>query len=81
MKLLGTINVDFDTTGQLLIMYSAFIEYLRQIRNTMKQCISCLDFKTAYNSVRRAVLYNIFPESDIPMKLLRLINLICILYN
>jgi hypothetical protein len=38
-KLLGIINVDFDTTGQLLIMHSAFIKYLRKNGNTMKQCI------------------------------------------
>jgi len=40
-KLLGIISVDFDTTGQLLI-YSAFIKYLRKNWNTMKQCISYL---------------------------------------
>ena len=41
-KLLGIINVDFDTTGQLLITYSAFVKYLRRNRNTMKQCVSSL---------------------------------------
>ena len=39
-KLLGIMNVDFDATGQLLIMYSAFIKYLRKNGNKMKQCIS-----------------------------------------
>jgi len=39
-KLLGIISVDFDATGQLLIIYSAFIKYLRRNGNTMKQCIS-----------------------------------------
>jgi hypothetical protein len=29
-KLLG-INVDFDATGQLMIIYSAFIKYLRKM--------------------------------------------------
>ena len=29
-KLLGIINVDFDAISQLLIMYSAFIKYLRK---------------------------------------------------
>jgi len=29
-KLLGIINVDFDATGQLLIIYSTFIKYLRK---------------------------------------------------
>jgi len=41
-KLLGIINVDFDTAGQLLIIYFAFIKYLRKNGNTMKQCISSL---------------------------------------
>jgi len=30
-KLLGIINVDFDATGQLLIVYFAFVKYLRKI--------------------------------------------------
>ena len=30
-KLLGIINVDFDATGQLLIIYSAFVKYLREM--------------------------------------------------
>ena len=34
-----------------------------------------IDFKNAYDSVRREVLYNILPEFDIPMKLKRLIKL------
>jgi len=28
---LGIINVDFDATCQLLIIYSAFIKYLRKV--------------------------------------------------
>jgi hypothetical protein len=38
-KLLGIINVDSDATGRLLIIYSAFVKYLRKNRNTMNQCI------------------------------------------
>ena len=41
LHILG-INVDFDATGQLLIIYSAFIKYLGKNGNTMKQCISSL---------------------------------------
>jgi hypothetical protein len=29
-KLLGIINVDFDATGQLPIIYSAFFKYLKK---------------------------------------------------
>jgi len=38
-KLVGIISVDFDATGQLLIIYSEFVKYLRKNGNTMKQCI------------------------------------------
>jgi hypothetical protein len=39
MKLFATINVDFDTTGQigLLIIYAAVIKYLRRNGNAMGQ--------------------------------------------
>jgi len=41
-KLSGIISVDFDAIGQLLIMYSASVKYLRKNGNTMKQCNSYL---------------------------------------
>jgi hypothetical protein len=31
IKLLGSIGVDFEVTGQLPVMYSAFIKCLREI--------------------------------------------------
>jgi len=40
----------------------------------MKQCISYVLFKKAYDSVRREVLYNIPTQFGIPMKLVRLIR-------
>jgi len=30
-KLLGIINVDFDATGQLLIIYCAFVKFWREM--------------------------------------------------
>jgi hypothetical protein len=36
-KLLGTINVDFDETGQLLIINSPFVKCLRKHGKTMKK--------------------------------------------
>jgi hypothetical protein len=39
-KLLGIINVDFDITDQLLIIYSAFIKFFRNNGNAMGQYIS-----------------------------------------
>jgi len=38
-KLLGIINVAFDATGRLLIIYFAFAKYLRKNGNTMKKFI------------------------------------------
>ena len=35
-KLLGIISVDFDATGQLLIIYSAFVKCLGKNGNKMK---------------------------------------------
>jgi hypothetical protein len=37
-KVLGILRVDFDATDQLLIIYSAFVKYLRKSGNRMKQC-------------------------------------------
>jgi hypothetical protein len=75
-KLLGIISVDFDATGQLLIIYSAFIKYLRRNGNTMKQCISYFTyFKKSYDSFRAEVWYNTITECDMPMKLVRLIKM------
>jgi len=41
-KLLAITSGDFEPTGQLVIIYSAFIKYLRKNGNTVKQCISYL---------------------------------------
>jgi len=41
-EIIGIINVDFDATGQLMIIYSAFVKYLRKNGNTTKLCISSL---------------------------------------
>jgi hypothetical protein len=35
-KLWGIINMDFDAIGQLLIIYTLFIKYLRKNGNTMR---------------------------------------------
>jgi hypothetical protein len=38
-EIFGIFSVDFDATGQLLII---FVKYLGEIGNTMNQCINCL---------------------------------------
>jgi hypothetical protein len=73
MKLLGIIIVGFDVTDQLLIRFSSFMGYWRKNGSTMRHRL--IDFKKAYNSVRRDDLYNILIEFGVPMKLVRLINM------
>jgi hypothetical protein len=73
--LLGTISVDFDITDQLLNRLSAFVRYWEkwEYSETVHQLF--IDFKKAYDSVRREVLYNILIEFGIPMILIRLIKM------
>jgi hypothetical protein len=77
-KLLGIISVDLDVTDRLLIIYSAFVKYLKtkwEYNEAVHQL--CIDFKKAYDSVNSEVLYNILIEFGIPMKLERLVNETC----
>ena len=66
-KVSGIISVDFDATDQLLTIYYAFVKYLRkkwEYNDTVHQLF--IDFKKAYDSARREVLYNILMEFGIP---------------
>ena len=68
--------MDFDATGQLVIIYSAFVKYLKknwEYNEAVHQLFN--DFKKAYDSVRMEVLYNILTEFGIPMKLVRPIKM------
>jgi sorting nexin-29 len=50
----------FYVADQLLIRFSAFVRYLREKNgSTMRQYFSYSEFKKAFDSVRREVLYNI----------------------
>jgi hypothetical protein len=64
MKLFGTISVDFDVTDQLLIRFFAFVRYWKkkwEYNQTVHQLF--IDFKKAYDSVKREVLYKILRET------------------
>ena len=68
------------TTYKILsnILLSRLIPYARKllgIINVNSDATGRLDFKKAYDSVRREVLYNILIESGIPKKLVRLIKM------
>jgi len=74
-KLLGIINVDFDTTGQTLIIYSAFVKYLKKKWEDNKAVHQIfIYYKKVYDSVRWEVLYNILIQFGIPKKLVRIIK-------
>jgi hypothetical protein len=56
MKKLGIINVGLDANDQLLIIYSAFVKYLRkklEYNEAVHQLFT--EFKKAYDTVRRGL--------------------------
>jgi hypothetical protein len=68
--------VGFDVTDELLARFSAFVRYWRkkwEYNETVHQLF--IDFKKAYDSVRREVLYNILIEFGVLKKLVRLIKM------
>jgi len=68
--------VDSDAIGQLLIIYSVFVKYLKkkwEHNEAVHQLF--IDFKKAYDLVRREALYNILIEFGISKKLVRLIKM------
>jgi negative regulator of genetic competence, sporulation and motility len=73
MKLLGIISVGFDVTNQLLIKFLHSPDNCRK-KLAWIETVHYLfvDFKKAYDSVRREVLYSILVEFGVPMKLVRL---------
>ena len=71
-KYLGIIAVNFDATGQLLIICSALVKYWRKNEAVHQLFIS---FKKVYDWVRREVLHNSFIGFDILMQLVKPIKL------
>ena len=68
--------MDFDATGRILIIYSDFVKYMRkkwEYNEAVHHLL--LDFKKAYDSIRRELLYNILLGFGITMKLVRLIKM------
>jgi sorting nexin-29 len=76
MKLLGITNVDFDVIGQRLTRFSISVRYWKKKWEYIGTvCQLFIDFKKAYDSVRREVLYNILIEFGIPRKPVGLIKM------
>ena len=74
--LLRTINVDLDVTDWQLTKYFALDRYWRKkwkYNGAVHQLF--IDFKKAYESVKREVLYNFLTKFSIPKKLLSLIKM------
>jgi hypothetical protein len=72
---IGFIIVDFDATDQLLFILCIRHILEKKWENNEAVHQPFIDFKKAYNSFRREVLYNIIIDFGIPMKLVRLIKL------
>jgi len=67
--------VDIDAAGQLLIVYSEFVIYLRKLEHSEAVHQLFIDFKKAYDSFSEEVLYNILIQFGAFMKLVRLIKM------
>ena len=66
----------FDATGRLLIIYSAFAKYLKKECEYIEEVHQLfIDFKKAYVSVRREVLYKIPIQFGISRNLERLVKM------
>jgi hypothetical protein len=75
MKLLGITNLNFGIIDQRLIKFSVTGRYRKkwECNGTVYQLF--LDFKKAYDSVRREVFHSIFIEIEISRKLVGLIQM------
>jgi hypothetical protein len=71
-KLLGTTNSAFDVIGQRhqIFYICQILQKKREYNGTVHQLF--IDFKKAYNSVRREVLHNILIEFEMPWKLIKM---------
>jgi hypothetical protein len=77
MKLLGTISVGSFHHNRSSVDHTFYIcqivEKKWEYNGTVRQLF--IDFKKAYDSVKREVVYNILLEYDIPKNLVRLIKI------
>jgi hypothetical protein len=67
--------VGFDGTDQLLIRFFVFVIHEKKWEYNERVHQLFIDFKKAYDAVRREVLYNILTVFGVPMKPVRLIEM------
>jgi hypothetical protein len=69
--------VDSDAIVRLLIIFIAFVKYWREKNGLYNEKVHHLyiDFKKAYVSVKREVLYDILIEFGVSKKLVRLVKM------
>jgi hypothetical protein len=74
LELLGITNADFDVIGQQFIRSSISVSYWKNWEYNDAVLQLFIDFKKAYDSVRREV-YNILIEFGIPRNLVGLFKM------
>jgi hypothetical protein len=67
--------VEFDATGQLLILYFAIVDYLKIWEYNEAVHHTYIDYKKAYNSAREKVLCNVLIEFGMPTNVLIMIKI------
>jgi hypothetical protein len=76
LKLLRIISDGLDVTDQLRVKFFPFVRNWRKkwgYNETVHELFT--DFKKAYDSVRRKVVYKILIQFEVPMKIIRLIKI------
>jgi hypothetical protein len=74
-KLSGIINVAFEVNRSTIDHIFCIRQILEEKWKYNEEVHQLIDFKKAYDSVRREVLYKILNEFGIPRKLVRLIKM------
>jgi hypothetical protein len=69
--------VHFDASHQLLIIYSAFVKYLKKWEYILvvSRASAINGLQKTYDSFRKDVLFNILSKLGIPRKLVRLLKM------
>jgi hypothetical protein len=67
--------VDSKVANRLLMRYTAFVKYLRKMEKYCSSKSAICRLWKSFFLIRRGVLYGIFTEGDVPMKVVALIKI------